>query len=64
MSLFGQTIMGYLGFWVIRNDVRLLNKKVEAINIVIPLTARKEACKFIGLTNYHRNMCARNSHIL
>ena len=29
--LFGQTKMEYLGFWVINNDAKPMNKNIEAI---------------------------------
>ena len=37
-SLFGKTEMKYLGFWVTRYDIRLINRKVEAIVHIIPKT--------------------------
>ena len=35
-SLFGQTQMGYLGFWVTRDDVKPISKNIEAITNTKP----------------------------
>ena len=41
-SLFGQTQMEYLGLWVTRNEIRPVNKKVEAIvNMTPPKNIRQ-----------------------
>ena len=40
-SLFGQTEMEYLGFWVTHDCVKLMNKKIEAITNMAPPTSRK-----------------------
>jgi hypothetical protein len=41
-----------------------LNKKVEAINNLDPLTNRTEVRKFIGLVNYNRDMWKKRSEVL
>ena len=38
---FEQTEMEYLGFWVTRNDVKSINKSIEAITNMAPPTYRK-----------------------
>ena len=40
-SLFGQTELEYLGFWVIHNGVKPMNKKIEAIKNMVPTTSQK-----------------------
>ena len=40
-SFFRQTEMQYLGFWVTRDDVRPINRKIEAITNMVPPTSRK-----------------------
>ena len=54
--LFGQTEMEYLGFWVTRDVVKLINAKIEAIKNMMPMTYQNSAGKFIGLVNYYRYM--------
>jgi hypothetical protein len=41
-----------------------LNKEVEAINNLAPLTNGTEVRKFIGLVNYYRDMWKERSEIL
>ena len=38
-SLFGQTEMGYLGFWVTRDGVKTTNIKIRAITNMKPHTS-------------------------
>ena len=40
-SFFGQTEMGYLGFWVTRDGVKSINKNIEAITNMAPPTSLK-----------------------
>ena len=40
-SFFGQTEMEYLGFWVTRDGVKPINRKIEAITNMKPNTSRK-----------------------
>ena len=40
-SFFGQIKMEYLGFWVTRNSVRPVNRKIEAITKMKPPTSQK-----------------------
>ena len=51
-SFFAKPKLEYLGFWITRNGICPLMKKVEAIqNLTAPKTCR-ELCRFIGLINY------------
>ena len=45
------TEMEYLGFWVTRNGVKTINRKIEAITNIAPPTSQKEVRKFIGVIN-------------
>ena len=56
--------MGYLGFWVTRNGIRPINKKVEAIVNMTPPTRQKQMREFIGLVKYYREMWSKQSHLL
>jgi hypothetical protein len=63
-SLFGREELEYLGYWITRDGVKPLNKKVEAINNLAAPTNRKELRRFIGLINYYRDMWIRRSEVL
>ena len=56
--------MEYLGFWVTRNGIRLINNKVEAIVNIMQLNTQKHVCAFIVLVKYHMDMWAKRSHLL
>ena len=63
-SFFGKTEMEYFSFWVTRDGVKLINRKIEAVkNMVLP-TSRKEVRSFMGVINYYHNMWPRRSHML
>ena len=52
-SFFAKPELEYLGFWITRNGIRPLMKKVEAIqNLTAPKTC-KELCRYIGQVNYY-----------
>ena len=38
---FGETEMEYLGFWVTRDDVKPINRKIEAMTNIVPSSYRK-----------------------
>ena len=59
-----QTEMGYLGFWVNRNGIQLINNKLEAIVNMIPPKIQKQVSEFIGLVKCYRDMWSRQSHLL
>ena len=63
-SAFGKTELEYLGYWVTREGVQPMPKKVEAIhNIATPKT-RRQLRSFIGLINYYRDMWVHRSDLL
>ena len=58
-SFFGRPELEYLGYWISRNGIQPIAKKVEAIqNIATPKTKR-ELRRFIGIVNYYRDMWIR-----
>ena len=63
-SFFGITEIEYLGFWVTRDGIKSINRKIEAITNMKPPTSWKEVRKFRGVINYYRNMWPRRSHTL
>ena len=54
----------YLGYWITRNGIQPVHKKVEAIQRIAPPTTKKQVRSFIGLINYYRDMWPRRSEIL
>ena len=63
-SFFGRHELEYLGYWISREGVQPLPKKVEAILNIAPPKNKKELRGFIGIVNYYRDMWIRRSHIL
>ena len=63
-SFFGQYALEYLGYWITRDGIQPLPKKVAAIlNIATPKT-HKELRRFIGIINYYRDMWVHRSDAL
>ena len=56
--------MEYLGFLVIRNGVKSINKKIEEITNMNPPTFQKEVQNSMFVANCYRNMLPRWSHTL
>ena len=56
--------MESLAFWVKRDDVKPINKNIEAITNMVPPTSQKKVRNFIGVINYYRYMCPKRSNIL
>ena len=56
--------MEYLGFWVTRTGIRLIDKKVEAIVNMKPTKNTNEVRALIGIVNYYKDMWAKRSHLL
>ena len=63
-SFFAQTELEYLGYWISRDGIRPVTKKVEAINNLAAPKTRKELRRFIGMVNHYRDMWAHRSDIL
>jgi hypothetical protein len=53
MSHFAVSEIEYLGYWITRNGIQPVPKKVEAIQRIAPPTTRKQVRSFIGLINYY-----------
>src|SRR6476620_11024905 len=52
-SSFCQTELEYLGYWITRNGIRPVTKKVEAIQKMKVPSNVKQPQRFIGMMNYH-----------
>ena len=63
-SFFGRAELEYLGYWITRDGIQPLQKKVEAIMHIAEPKNRKELRSFIGVVNCYRDMWFRRSHVL
>lgn len=63
-SFFGRQELEYLGFWITREGIRPVTKKVEAFKLIQPPKTRKQLRSFIGIVNYYRDMWRHRSEIL
>ena len=63
-SFFAQGQLEYLGYWITRDGIKPLQKKVDAILRIAAPTNKKQLRGFIGLVNYYRDMWVRRSHTL
>ena len=63
-SFFARTELEYLGYWITREGIQPLPKKVEAIMKIDAPKTRKELRSFIGIVNYYRDMWVKRSHVL
>ena len=63
-SFFAKGQLEYLGYWITRNGIQPVAKKVEAIANIAPPKTKRELRKFIGMVNYYRDMWIRRSHLL
>ena len=63
-SFFGKQELEYLGYWVTRDGIQPLPKKVQAICNLEPPTSVKQVRKFIGMVNFYRDMWRKRSELL
>ena len=63
-SSFCKTELEYLGYWITRNGIRPVTKKVEAIQKLKVPTNMNQLRRFIGMINYYRDIWPQRSHIL
>ena len=63
-SFFGRHELEYLGYWITREGVMPIPKKVQAIQDIAPPKTKKQLRRFIGMVNYYRDMWVRRSETL
>ena len=63
-SFFAQTQLEYLGYWITREGIQPISKKVQAILKIKAPKNCKKLRHFIGVLNYYRDMWIRRSHLL
>ena len=61
---FAKTQLEYLGYWITREGIQPISKKVQAILQIKAPKNRKELRHFIGVLNYYRDMWIKRSHLL
>jgi len=61
---FCQTELEYLGYWITRNGIHPIAKKVEAFLKIKEPTNVKQLQRFIGMINYYRDIWPQRSHLL
>lgn len=63
-SFFARSELEYLGYWISREGISPVPKKIAAIQALKPPSNKKELRRFLGLINYYRDMWARRSETL
>lgn len=63
-SFFCQGEIEYLGYWITRDGISPLPKKVGAIQRLARPKTKRELRSFLGLINYYRDMWIRRSDVL
>jgi hypothetical protein len=61
---FGHPEVEYLGYWVTRDGIQPLPKKVDAIQAIAPPKTKKELRRLIGMCNFYRDMWQRRAEVL
>ena len=60
----GKPELEYLGYWVTRQGIQPVEKKVDAMQQIAPPKNRKQLRRFLGMVNYYRDMWIRRSEVL
>ena len=63
-SFFAKPELEYLGYWITRDGIQPIAKKVEAILAINAPTTKRQLRSFIGIINYYRDMWIRRSEVL
>ena len=63
-SYFARGELEYLGYWITREGIKPMPKKILAIQKIAEPKTKKELRSFIGVVNYYRDMWIRRSHVL
>eukprot|EP00957_Ditylum_brightwellii_P075986 5775747-Ditylum_brightwellii.AAC.1 len=63
-SFFGHQELEYWSYWVTKQGIKPLQKKVEAILKIAPPKIKKQLRSFIGMIKYYRSMWCRYSKVL
>ena len=58
------TEIQYLGYWITRQGIQPLTKKVEAILAIAQPKTKKQLRSFIGMVNFYRDVWPKRSELL
>ena len=61
---FGRMSLEYLGYWLTRDGIAPIPKKIEAMKAIKPPKNTTQLRSFLGLINFYRDMWKKRSHIL
>ena len=59
-----RTELEYLGYWITRQGIQPLTKKVEAILAIAQPKTKKQLRSFIGMVNFYRDVWPKRSELL
>ena len=62
-SFFAKPELEYLGYWITRQGIQPVQKKVKAIEDIATPTDKRQLRRFIGMVNYYRDMWIRRSDL-
>jgi cleavage and polyadenylation specificity factor subunit 1 len=63
-SFFAKSELEYLGYWITREGIQPLPKKIQAIANLTTPTTTKQVRHIVGMVNYYRDMWPKRSEIL
>ena len=63
-SFFGRGELEYLGYWITRDGIQPVPKKIKAIQELATPRTIKQVRRFVGMVNYYRDMWPRRSETL
>ncbi len=63
-SFFAKPELEYLGYWITRQGIQPVQKKVQAIQEIAAPKDKRQLRRFIGMVNYYRDMWIRRSDVL
>jgi len=63
-SFFGRRELEYFGYWITREGIQPMPKRVQAILAIQPPKDKRQLRRFIGMINFYRDMWIQRSEIL
>ena len=63
-SVFGKPELEYLGYWITREGIQPITKKVKAIQNIAAPTNQWQVRRFVAMVNFYRDMWLKRLDIL
>ena len=63
-SFFGRSELKYLGYWITRDGIQPIPKKINAIQAIAMPTTKRELRSFLGMVNYYQDMWRKRSELI